>query len=112
MSIRNYHPREYREGFYAGPKFSAGRLRGTDGKSYSFAGNLFATEGRHIAAVLALQAAAVDVGADVNGDGAVGVAEALHALQKEAGGRWGDGKRRKARWPSRNASPNSRTGWW
>ena len=35
--------------FYAGPKFSAGRLRGTDGKSHSFAGNLFATEGQHIA---------------------------------------------------------------
>ena len=37
------------EVFYAGPKFSAGRLRGTDGKSHSFAGNLFATEGQHIA---------------------------------------------------------------
>lgn len=35
--------------FYAGPKFSAGRLRGADGKSHSFAGNLFATEGQHIA---------------------------------------------------------------
>ena len=35
--------------FYAGPKFSAGRLRGADGRSHSFAGNLFATEGQHVA---------------------------------------------------------------
>jgi len=35
--------------FYAGPKFSAGRLRSPDGKSHSFAGNLFAVEGQHIA---------------------------------------------------------------
>ncbi len=35
--------------FYAGPKFSAGRLRGTDDESHSFAGNVFATEGQHIA---------------------------------------------------------------
>jgi len=35
--------------FYAGPKFSAGRLRDADGRSRSFAGNLFAVEGQHVA---------------------------------------------------------------
>ncbi len=35
--------------FYAGPKFSAGRLRGADGRSHSFAGSLFAIEGQQIA---------------------------------------------------------------
>jgi exodeoxyribonuclease V alpha subunit len=35
--------------FYAGPKFSAGRLRDEDGRSRSFAGNLFAVEGQHVA---------------------------------------------------------------
>ena len=37
------------EVFYAGPKFSAGRLCDTDGGSRSFAGNLFAREGQHVA---------------------------------------------------------------
>jgi len=35
--------------FYAGPKFSTGRLRGEDGKSHLFAGSLFATEGQPVA---------------------------------------------------------------
>jgi len=35
--------------FYAGPKFSAGRLRSPVGKSHSLAGNLFAAEGQHVA---------------------------------------------------------------
>ncbi len=34
--------------FYAGPKFSAGRLRDADGRSRSFAGNLFAVEGQYV----------------------------------------------------------------
>ena len=35
--------------YYAGPRFSAGRLREADGRSHSFAGNVFATEGQPIA---------------------------------------------------------------
>lgn len=35
--------------FYAGPTFSAGRLLTADGENVSFAGNIFATEGQHIA---------------------------------------------------------------
>lgn len=37
--------------FYAEPKFSAGRSRGSDGQSHSFAGNLFGTEGHQVALV-------------------------------------------------------------
>jgi hypothetical protein len=35
--------------FHSGPKFSAGRLRDEDGRSRSFAGDLFALEGQHVA---------------------------------------------------------------
>ena len=52
MSRRSKSPAKLRgrieRVFFAGPKFSAGRLTTFDGDSVSFAGNLFAQEGAQV----------------------------------------------------------------